>query len=357
MKSSHVFNNNMYRFSRISTKLSSFIYKHSLPVNGREELMSKVSMALFRLLRKGVLLMGDPPCEMNIRGKTMAMPLSHQLPSYTSFFANYDSNLLRISDFLRARDGYLHQIDVGANIGDSILACFNSASDVFLAIEPCSLFHAYLKTNLGKFPTNVILEKFLCASTNGHTNIQVNQIQGTAAFKVISSSRGESIESRTVDSAVRQHPIFADCNFLKIDTDGYDFDVIKGAINLIGSATPFVLFESYPFGNMDYFKQVKATLSFFAKSGYTQAVVYDNTGNIFTVLSLEDFKAFDHALLYELIGDHLYFDILVLKHAPDFVRLEYAYFLNAIADRVRKQAAIDAIESIHRSEIECGNQL
>jgi len=73
------------------------------------------------------------------------MPISHRLPIYKAAFRFYDGLPLRLSNFLREKYGYLSLIDVGANIGDTILFCFNNQDDKFIAIEPNPHFTKYLR--------------------------------------------------------------------------------------------------------------------------------------------------------------------------------------------------------------------
>src|SRR5687768_2322931 len=110
--------------------LASYVYRKCLTSRGRAK---RLWTAGRRMLIK---LLGDPPCSMPIHGRDLQLPLSHDLPIYLRNHPFYDRLPGRLSDHIHDKYGFLKCIDVGANIGDSIVAFNRHADDVFLAIEP-----------------------------------------------------------------------------------------------------------------------------------------------------------------------------------------------------------------------------
>ena len=70
-----------------------------------------------------------------------------------------------------------------------------------------------------------------------------------------------------MDTLVEQFPEFRTVTCLKVDTDGYDFEVLRGAQKLIARAQPVVLFECQMWNNADYLKDVLETFQLFAGCG------------------------------------------------------------------------------------------
>lgn len=200
-------------------KIATLLYKRLL-------ISHKLSGKLWNLCRKiFIKLFHDPPCTLNIHGKYLQLPLSHQLPIYLTHHPFYDRLLGRLSDFIYNKHGHLKCIDVGANIGDSIAACLKHDKDIFLAIEPHPTFNKYLHKNYWKCE-NVKIMDVVCSSSSKTETYQIDERAGSASF--IGSESGRVMQTETIDEIIKKNIEFSDANFLKIDTDGHDFKVIAG---------------------------------------------------------------------------------------------------------------------------------
>jgi FkbM family methyltransferase len=281
---------------------------------------------------------------MDIRGRFLWMPLSHDLPFCAKPDGNYDKLLRRISDFIRGTEGRLCGIDVGANIGDTIVACANDNKDRFLALEPDPVFFQYLKKNLADLPQCRLLQ-MVCDSEDRATAYRISSVGGTARFKKTTAG-GPAIHTKRVDTILGQFPEFQQCNFLKIDADGYDFEVIRGAQGMIATAQPTVLFECDVFGNPNFVADTFETLRFFSKTGYRHALVYDHLGFLFAHHELDKIEDFSQALFFQTTSQHCYFDILVMRDAGKFLRQELDYFVHSTPDPERRSAAGQAAKII-----------
>ena len=326
--------------------VASFIYQQSLSAPNDGRLPARLRAGCFRLLRKTILRFADPACQMDIRGNLLWMPFSHQLPFYAGPESNYDKILQRVSNFIRAAEGRVCGIDVGANIGDTIRACVNGSSkDRFLGVEPNPAYFEFLKKNVAHLPGSRLLQA-VCTSTDQTTTYRISSVRGTAQFEASESRDGLALETKCLDSIVEQFAEFKACNFFKIDTDGYDFEVMRGARGLIATAKPAVFFECDVFGNANYLADIQQALRFFADTGYKHALVYDNFGYLFSQIQLSSPSDFPQALFYQMASRHCYFDILVMRDAREFLKQEFGYFINLTANQECRTAAEQAAKSI-----------
>jgi len=313
-------------------KIATLLYKKLLTSH-------KLSGKLWNLCRKMFIkFFHDPPCTLNIHGKYLQLPLSHQLPIYLKHHPFYDKLLGRLSDFISNKHGHLKCIDVGANIGDSIAACLKHDKDIFLAIEPHPTFNKYLHKNFGKFP-NVKIMDVVCSSLNKSEIYKIDEKSGTAS--VISSENGRVMQTKIIEKNIE----FSDANFLKIDTDGHDFKVIEGAKKIITENLPVVLFECDFFGNDVYIENCMETLNFFKEVGYSSFLIYDNFGYLMGKQSLEHFIKFKHLLFYQLTSRFYYFDLLLMKEEEMriFIKLEHSYFISKMPNKaVQRTAKVSA---------------
>ncbi len=306
--------------------------------DGSRSLGQRCRRLALEILIGSLSRLGDPTIRTAVRGKPMAMPISHRLPLYVRLYPHYDALLTRLSDFLRARQGRLSMIDVGANVGDTVLACSGQDSDRFLAIEPNRHFSRHFRTNCGHLRECRLLE-VVCAATDGAAEFTIDQGRGTA--RVRAQSGGRTIESRSLDRIVAENPAASDFNLLKVDTDGHDFDVLRGARSSIAANLPAVLFECDMFGNEHYVEDFVETMTFFAETGYRIALVYDNLGYLFATLDLDQPGTFKHTLFYQLTGPLPYVDILLTPPAlaDAFLAAEHTHFVDSLTDDVLKTAA------------------
>ena len=317
----------------------SFIYKQGLAFENTGGL-TKLRAKGFRFLRKLLLRMADPCCKMEIWGRPMLMPFSHELPGCLARDRHYDQILKRVSGFIRDTQGTVCGIDVGANIGDTIAACIKDGKDRFLGIEPNPVFFQYLTRNLAVFP-NVQLLNAVCSTADGFATYRIRTARGTASFEK-AGSEGQSVQTNRLDTIVTQFPEFSRCNFLKIDTDGHDFEVLRSARRLIAGAKPAILFECELRNNPDYIGEVLEALRFFAANGYRRALVYDSCGELFGILELNDTAAFLRMLFYQVTGGRCNFDVLVMPDAEIFSRKELDFFVNAAGSDASRMAAQNA---------------
>jgi len=322
----------------------SFVYRQSTIPRSSNNLFIFFYSKGFDLMRRAILKIADPACTMDIRGRALRMPFSHQLPLYARMDSEYDKVLRRLSDFIRASQGRVCGIDVGANIGDTLLACASDREDMFLAIEPNPVFFKYLEVNARQIP-NVCLRRNVCGSEDRKVAYQISTTRGTARFEE-STLPGAEMETRRLDTLLKELPEFNTCNFLKIDTDGHDFEVMRGARELISSTRPIVIFECDLFDNPNYVTDAIEALRFFAATGYQDALIYDNAGFLFGRLDLCNSLSFTQDLFYQLTSRKLYFDVLVMPDAELFYQRELKYFIGLLPQGHSHSAAEAAAQKI-----------
>jgi|SRR5579859_4937606 len=278
----------------------------------------------------------DPSCRMLVHDKMLEMPLSHALPYYLQKFPFYDALPVRLSHFIRDTAHFLKCVDIGANIGDTIAAVSPCDTDSILAIEPNPKFSAYLRRNWEKTGKVEILN-VLCSSSNKVELYTIKEKVGTAS--IVRDSNGILIQTMTLDDIIAQNKAFSHANFLKIDTDGNDFEVINGAKDTIRQNLPAVLFECDVFSNPSYLQDCLNTLLFFKHSGYESFLVYDNYGYLMGKHTFANLVSFQNLLFYQLTSKFYYFDILIMREqdCSKFLDLERSYFANQISDESQKR--------------------
>ena len=323
-------------------KIATFINTRLIKSCQNPSFIGKVFQAFFSMARSILIKIGDPPCIIEIRGKSIYIPLSHPLGFNVTQHPHYDGVIERVSKFIRVREGRLIYIDVGANIGDTILFCSPQENDRILGIEADDIYLGYLKRNVGHIK-NVTLLKILCASEDGQFSGSLRRDQGTA--RVVENHQNH-IPTQSLDTILTRHSEFNSVNFLKVDTDGYDFQVLKGAKKTILLNKPVVLFECEPNENPHYVRDLLEIWKFFSETGYRSALVYDNFGYFYGRIDLNNFSMLKNALFYQLTRTYYYYDVLLMpeEQLQAFYSSEIDFFVNENKSDPNRQAAQDALK-------------
>jgi len=271
----------------------------------------------------------DPVITKNIGQKHLLMHLSHQLPYSIAANPYYDSVLPRICSFLKEKQGYLTMIDIGANIGDTVSLITDNTPGEFLLIEPSEKFFPLLLKNTSKI-ANTHCEKVIIDDTMGGFTSQLITYSGTAHI----SAKKNNIQNQnktTVDDLVKKYPMFLRSNMIKVDSDGYDYKVLRSAARLIDSVKPALFFELSPLHLSYYGEEPFSIFDFLSAKGYEKVLFYDNMGYPLIFINTHDVDYIRQILNYSCIKGNIYFDILAIHSAyneqfQQFNKMELAFY-------------------------------
>jgi FkbM family methyltransferase len=150
------------------------------------------------------------------------------------------------SFFLRTLEPGTCFVDVGANVGYyTLLAarCVGEAGRVH-SFEPVSAQFEALRGNvLRNSLGNCVLNKQIVADSEGLRSIYTGCVQNTGAASVVRGPTGdttcEEVESVTLDHYIRgERP-----RLVKIDTEGYELFVLRGASHMLRECSPLLMVE------------------------------------------------------------------------------------------------------------------
>lgn len=216
----------------------------------------------------------DNPVLRTVRGVTLLMDRNHALPSYAAAFPLYDTALPTFASYLaRRRSRPIMVIDVGANIGDttcSIAAATGRDNVRFICVEADNLYLPLLRHNTAELNAEVI--HAIAGRSSGLAKLRPSPSgAGTSAIvsDVTAARRMVSIDELSCDHV----------DILKIDTDGFELEVLKGASATL-QTTDAVFIEFSPthlrkYGNCEPHE----LLDCMHNHGFTgSALAYDNFG-------------------------------------------------------------------------------
>jgi len=127
-------------------------------------------------------------------------------------------------------------IDVGANIGQyTVQFAMMAPQGQVYAFEPTTTFE-FLKTNISNLQlSNVHLFKIAVGNTNENKIDNILKIHQTGTFE------NDMFDFITLDSFVKANDLTI--NAIKIDVDGFDYEVLLGCKNMLTTQNPIVVCE------------------------------------------------------------------------------------------------------------------
>ncbi len=289
-------------------KISQFLYRQSIkdfPKRNTPRFLGKICGKL-RLMILGFC---DPVIRMKVGNKFLYMNLSHALPRYMATHPYYNTALGRICIFLKERNRHLHLIDVGANIGDNVSLITDKVSGNFLCIEADEKYLPLLLSNT-KNIKNVICERAICDEfVHDVSNISLIHVGGTS-YVSNNSSGNAVVKTVTIDTLIEKYNEFLMTNIIKIDTDGYDYKVIRGCEKLISQAKPAIFFELSSNHLVSVGENPLSIFDFLFQKGYREAIFYDNVGFPFIKVSIDQIDYISQLIAYADLKN-FYFDVLL----------------------------------------------
>lgn len=204
------------------------------------------------------------------------IPPNYQLPNIQKTHRLYDRFLPVLAKNINC-DKII--VDVGANIGDTAIALVQNCKNPMILIEPSEVFLPYLEHNIKLLSSDEIsrisiIKKFV--GTGFLKGRLKHSKGGTASIEVNNESDINTHVS--LDNTVNDT---SNIILLKVDTDGFDFDVIKSAEEILTNSEPILFFEneiSEDF-QFDGYNQLYTLLQ---QKGYKYIYIFDNFGNLIT---------------------------------------------------------------------------
>lgn len=198
-----------------------------------------------RLLPSNLNYPKDATRRIKINGINYELYLN-QWMEYALFFGikNEDKTML----YEKVKPGFI-VLDIGVNFGETLLnfAKLTGENGKVYGFEPMPAIYKKCLNNvsLNSFK-NIALENFALSDTNEIlvVNDPLNGNSGGTYVSKLSSDNANqiTINSVTLDAYVLQNGI-NHIDFIKIDVEGYETNVVKGAIETIKKFKPFIYVE------------------------------------------------------------------------------------------------------------------
>lgn len=266
----------------------------------------------------------------------LQMNADHPLPHYRRKFPTYCANLPRIAATLKEHCPDLLLIDIGANVGDTVAFCRSEADFPIVCIEGSDFYFPLLEKNLRQFEKVWAYQIYLGERDQEIAALPENS-RGTGRLVKSAAQGSPKMRLRSLDAFLDENPRFAGARMLKVDTDGYDLMILRGAVKYLSRTKPVLFFEYDRVFLKEAGDDGLNTLWQLASLGYQTALFYDNLGRFMVSTTLDDRRLITqlHDYIEGRKSPFPYYDIC-LVHREDN---EFATRLVRLETEVRKASS------------------
>ena len=235
-------------------------------------LFNKIKKILFYktyLVKRRIGLIFNINQNIKIGGKKIILPPGHLLSLYNVTHRKYDAFLPMVIKNIKYNESI---IDVGANVGDTLLRCINANNKPnYYSIEADKYFFGYLKKNKEIFEKDM-QQKITIINELVGENLEGNLSKTTHGTKsLIESSNGT--KTKPLDEIINDYQI-QNLKLIKVDVDGYDYNVLLSGIKEIKKSKPDLFFEYINRNKLSYVKLIEEL----SKIGYSSWTIFNLYG-------------------------------------------------------------------------------
>ena len=252
----------------------------------------------------------NPIIKVQIGGKSLQMNFSHQLPIYLVKHVLYDTALPRITEKIRTSKK-LNIVDVGANVGDTVALIKSSNDNVrILCVEGNVAYSTLLKNNY-QGDDSVFIEETFCSDISEVKNISLDTKNGTATID-LDLDLDNQVDFLTLDEVIKKHKGFTSIDLIKVDTDGFDYKVLRGSTQILKKQQPFVFFELDKYFLLNNNEDIMSIFDIFKNTQYESFILYDNLGYLIGLFTFNQLDIVEDIINYTY-SKKMYLDVLMIK--------------------------------------------
>jgi FkbM family methyltransferase len=228
---------------------------------------------------------------------------------------DYSSQLGRLATIIRKKYPSLGVIDVGANVGDTACIIKTAENIPLLCIEGDEHVFGLLEKNLKQFQ-NVAAHRLFLGDKTGVLSARLEKKGWNTTIVPEKSKAAALLNIISLDDFLATQQRVETFKLLKIDAEGFDCAIIRGAKKYIQQALPVITFE-YNRNNMKAIGETgRDTLFMLMDSGYSGIVLHDACGKYLCSAELSDSGLIRD--LYDYVDDGVpYYHDVTIFHKTD----------------------------------------
>ncbi len=297
----------------MNNRMAQFLYNMLVKLSGGNW-SSRLAYRWVLLFRRLLIKFHDPLIKYKLGQFTIYIPVSSNLGLYQKQHPFFSTAISRIAVYVSSKYHELKVIDVGANVGDTIAIIQNMGNYHILGIEGDVRFFSILKKNIEGIPNVHVVCSFV-GETSGKIDGKLITGGGTGYLLRSEKEENDSMTVKSLTDIIKENSEFWYAKVIKIDTDGYDGKIIKGAKEWLSDVKPILFFEYDPLLLRQQSDDGISIFSFLFYLGYRRGLVYKNTGEYMLSVDLDNMLLLGELHEYFSGPKMQYFDICVFSEA------------------------------------------
>lgn len=246
------------------------------------------------------------------------MPANNPLVNVYKNVPEFNFLIGKIAKIVANKYPELKVIDIGANVGDTTIIITHHINCDVIAIEGDDISFNYLKLNTAINPRVVAYKQFL-GDKNQTLQMEISK-QGWNNTLLPSNNAKKNIILKTLDTFIEYQKIsILNVKLIKLDTEGFDTIILRGATKVIIEQKP-VIFLEYNNDNMAAISENGlATILNFVDLGYHDIYFFDPYGNLILKTNLNQkliIEQLDNYIKPNKNSSIVYYDICLI-HKDD----------------------------------------
>jgi FkbM family methyltransferase len=230
---------------------------------------AKNGRRLAKLMAVAVAFTRNPTRIKIINGITYELDLREVIDSSLYFTSTYEIKIDRLFDKYVTPGSTV--IDIGANVGLHTLrsALLTGEGGQVIAIEPSSWAIKKLQRNLELNPelSKIIEIRHNALGENVEKAISLG-FQSSYRLNGKNEIYSEVVDVLTLDSIAEQDSLLS-VDFIKIDVDGHELHILRGAKNMLSISKPVLVVEFTPSYSTSYLDELTAIEQHLRSLGYS----------------------------------------------------------------------------------------
>jgi FkbM family methyltransferase len=291
--------------------------------NGINWLLSPSGFAVQRT-RKGRWLLPSSVVETKVGKFIIKVPGLNPMYSYYETNRNFTSQLGRLTSTVRKKYQDMTAVDIGANVGDTACLIRSAENVPVICIEGDDKSFQFLQQNIAQFEKVSAFKLFL-GENNRTISADLACAGWNATILPTDSEAGSTLKLVRFDEFIMAQPGWRLCKLLKVDTEGFDCAILRGAEHFIREVSPVIFFE-YNRQAMDLIGEPGIDTLFRLRDwGYSRLLFHDAKGRFAgtALLSDEDAVRDWHEYADGINSDVYYLDITAFHERDGDLAIDF----------------------------------
>jgi FkbM family methyltransferase len=208
-------------------------------------------------------------------------------------------------------------VDVGANVGDTLAIIKGQASMPVICVEGDAFCYELLQENARLFDEVYPFKTFL-ADMPGESNMELQKDGWNLTLTHAKpGSSGQRLQFDTLDLLVERMKQPVIVKLLKVDTEGHDLRIIRGAAGILERDKPVVTFELNRENIQPLGDSVGDFYDYLVNLGYHHFILNDSAGRLVGTLDSHAKTLLLDLYQYSYLGQPIYYYDILAFHQTD----------------------------------------